>query len=133
MRKHPFLAHAGWGVAYGNKDCIRNDFGPLESPVQTSYRAEVRAAAQAFARVQCRVDCKAVVTQANEFLRTGNRDATKATELWDFMYNRLELVTDNEIIFKWVPSHFHETHKHSKRAGYLRDGTITREHRMVTT
>ena len=41
MHKHQLLAHAGWGVAYGNKDCELNDFGPLESPVQTSYRAEV--------------------------------------------------------------------------------------------
>jgi len=131
MPKHQSLAHAGWGVAYGNKDCTLNDFGPLESPVQTSYRAEVRAAAQAIARV-CPsgifVDCQAVVTQANDFLRTGNRDATKATGLWDFIYNRLELVIDNEIILKWVPSHLDEKHKHGKRAEYLRDGTITREH-----
>ena len=42
MPKHQFLAHAGWGVAYGNKDCELNDFGPLESPASTIYRAEVR-------------------------------------------------------------------------------------------
>ena len=97
--------------------------------MQPSYRAEVRAAARAIATVQCHaiicVDCKAVVTQANDFLRTGNREATKATELWEFIYDRLALVTDNEITFKWVPSHLDEKNKRSKRAQYLKDGTIT--------
>ena len=51
MPRHQYLTHAGWGVAYGNKDCNLNESGPLASPVQTSYRAELRGVAQAIARV----------------------------------------------------------------------------------
>ena len=128
MPKHPYLTHAGWGVAYGNAACTQNDCGLLASPVQTSYRAELRGVAQAIARVQCPavfcVDCKSVVNQANNFMSTGVRDATKATEIWEFIYDRLELDVDCNIKFKWVPSHLDDKDKSAKRKQYLGDGTI---------
>jgi ribonuclease HI len=118
MPRHTYLTHAGWGVAYGNAACTQNDSGLLASPVQTSYRAELRGVAQAIARVQCPavfcVDCKSVVNQANKFMSTGVRDATKATEIWEFIYDRLELDVDHNITFKWVPSHLDDKEKRHK-------------------
>jgi hypothetical protein len=69
------------------------------------------------------VDCKAVVNQANSFLNTGVREATKATEIWEFIYDRLELDVDHNITFKWVPSHLDDKEKSAKRKQYLSDGT----------
>jgi len=55
---------------------------------------------------------------------THSRDATKSTEPWTFIYDRLELDVDNHIKFKWVPSHLDDKGKRQKRQEYLANGTI---------
>ncbi len=39
LPKHESLAHAGWGVAFGDKGCNHNTFDCLYSTVQSSYRS----------------------------------------------------------------------------------------------
>ena len=60
----------------------------------------------------------------NNFPATHSRDATKSTELWTFIYDRLELDVDNHITFKWVPRHLDDKEKRQKRQEYLANGTI---------
>ena len=118
LAKIETLAHAGWGVTFGAKACSFNTCGRLVSTIQTSYRAELRAIAHVLAvskscmLVLC--DCKSIVNTLKAFQNDGiRRDNSPALEIWEFIYNMVECMPDQQIVSQWIPSHLEDP----KRAG----------------
>ena len=127
------LAHAGWGVSIGGPSSSLKKYGALASTVQNSYRAELRAVAHTLAVCKCPViifcDCLAVVQQLNQYIEQRVRpDRTAAPELWEFVYDVVDVSPHGHIRICWIPSHLDDKSRKEKRQEYLANGTTTIQH-----
>ena len=118
--RQPQLAHAGWGVVFASSGTKAKRSGPVIAQLQTSYRAELRAIAQVLAICKCPflicTDCKTIVKQIEAYKSSKERSTdTPAPELWDFIYDIIDLTDDDRIMVQWVPSHLDDPDNREKK------------------